>query len=102
MQGDKAGLPLGWKLIILYTSWLAGPISMLWEGRDSFGPGPGIITVVFWVMLAAWAGSMISLGKAGRFHVGPLLHVGYILPFALAWGSVVFVFVIGWILQGPQ
>ena len=103
IRGDKAGTSIGWKLVLLYTFWMAGPIAMLWQGRDSFGPGPGIITVVFWVMLAAWAGSMIPLGKAGRFHVGPLLHVGYILPFALAWANAVIVFVMGSsILENPQ
>ena len=107
MRGDKTEVPIGWTFTLLYTSWMVGPIALLWIAREvDYGPSRDVISVVFWVMLAAWAVSMIPLlasrrpHDAGmsrppvrtstrRPHTGQLLPVRYILPFAFTWVSVV-------------
>ena len=108
IRGDETALPKGRTFIMLYTSWMLGPILMLWILQESdYGSGTNMIVVVIWVMLAAWAGSILLLLAAGRPHtgqwrgvslppphqsVGASLPVLYILPFACTWVSVVFAF----------
>ena len=104
MRGDERGVPGGWTFILLYTSWMLGPILELWLLQEAdYGSGTNVIVVVIWIMLAAWAGSILILlvaGSlvAGQSHtgqwrlVGASLPVLYILPFACTWVSVVFTF----------
>ena len=109
VSGDERIVPGGWTFILLYTSWMFGPIVSLWILNESYhGSGTNVTTIVFWVMLAAWIASMIpllasggSLNPPGIPHVrrhdsGTLLPVRYVLPFASAWVSVAIMFVIMW------
>ena len=117
VRGDKEMVPSGWTFALLYLSWVLGPIVSWWIVMETdYGSDSDATMIVLWVMLAAWAGSIMVLLGSGRPRTGQwrgvsslprprrtvtaLLPVRYILPFALAWASVVFV--MGWILQNPQ